>query len=336
MEKLILKDLDSANKILELALPFLDNPDDFNYDFEVNNEQLVVHMKIYGAKFNDSITGQVARGLWEFQREIYRAVAFTLYGQASIKKLTKEDLEKYNLIFKVNDGCTDINASIDSFLKALLEAMSDMNPVQKIVLIVAITSILTFGYVTHDLEGQRIATNNTTQVELAKIELEKARLEAQTKQMELMAKVKENQPIAFVWNESVKEGIKSVAKSLEESDSMDYGDHHLSKESIQRLKQKSPRTAPEEETITDKFTLYGFKEISADHVQFEIRGASGEYTVEMDSDTFSKEEINYLSHIAADISEIEMTIKLITVRDKVKVAYVADFVKLPTQDIAKQ
>lgn len=102
MEKLILKDLDSANKILELALPFLENPDQFNYDFEVNNEQLVVHMKIYGSKFNDSITGQVARGLWEFQREIYRAVAFTLYGQASIKKLTKEDLEKYNLIFKLN------------------------------------------------------------------------------------------------------------------------------------------------------------------------------------------------------------------------------------------
>lgn len=336
MEKLILKDLDSANKILELALPFLENPDQFNYDFEVNNEQLVVHMKIYGSKFNDSITGQVARGLWEFQREIYRAVAFTLYGQASIKKLTKEDLEKYNLIFKVNDGCTDINANIDSFLKALLEAMSDMNPVQKIVLIVAIVSIFTFGYVTIDLEGKRIETESATQIELAKIDLEKARLEAQTKQMELMAKVKENQPIAAVWNESVKEGIKSVAKSLEENDSMDYGDHHLSKEAIQQLKQKSPRTAPEEETITDKFTLYGFKEISAGQVQFDIRGPSGEYTVLMDSDTFSHEEMTYLGHIAADRKTAELTIKLLTVRDKVKAAYVADFEKPDTSLLASE
>lgn len=327
MGKLILKDLSSANEILELALSFLDKPDQFNYDLEVDKEMLVVHMKIYGEKFNDSITGQVARGLWEFQQEIYRAVAFTLYGQASIKKLTKDDIEKYNLIFKVNDGCTDIKAYIDSFLNFLSEAMVNMNPIQKITLTVLVVTILTSGYVTHSLEGQRIDANKEIQLSQNNLELEKAKIDAKTKQMELIAKVKEIQPAVGVWNESVKEGVKSVAKSLEENDSMDYGDHNLSKEVIQQLKQKSPRSAPEEETITDKFTLYGFKEISAGQVQFDIRGPSGEYTVLMDSDTFSQEEMTYLGHIAADRKTAELTIKLLTVRDKVKAAYVADFEK---------
>ena len=311
---------------------------DFNYIFEISDELTALHFKVEGAKFNDSITGQLARGLWEFQREIYKAVAYSLYGQASIRKLTKEDLEKYNIVFFINEGCTDIKAYLEAFLKFLSEQMKDMSPVQKIILITSVFSIITTGVVVLNLEGSKIEAESQVGIELAKIQankevemannaLEQKRIEEQTKQMELLAEVKLNQPALSVWDESIKSGAKSIAKSLEDGDSLSYGDYYLSPETVRQLKQSSPRAYSEEESITDKFTLYGFKELGSGRVQFEIRGASGEYTVETDTETFTAEEINYLSHIAADIGQVVLTIKLITLKDKIKAAFIADFEK---------
>lgn len=326
MEKLILKDIESINVVLELALKNIDTPEQFNYTLDVDSN-FAIYIKLYGNKFNDSITGQVARGLWEFQQEIYRAVAYTLYGQASIKKLTKEDLEKYNLTFHINEGSTEIKAFIQGFFNCLAEALKDMSSAHKALLIAAIASIVTYGYVTHSLESQKIDSNTATSLKKIEADLEEIKLKEHTKHLQLMAEAKKEAETLGVWKESVKEGVKSVAKALDENDSMDFGEYHLPPLAIQQLKQKSPKVTSDESTITDNFTLYGFKEISPSQIQFEIRGASGEYTVLMDSDTFSKEEMNYLTHIAADIDSLKLTIKLITIRDKVKVAYIADFNK---------
>lgn len=324
--KLKLADLDSINSTLQLALDSISNNTAFDYDLEID-KSLCVHIKLYGSKFSNSLTGQAARGLWEFQQEIYRAVAYTLYGQASIKKLTKEDLENYNLVFTINEGSTEVNALLEKFLEFLQEELKGMNPAEKIITLVAIVAIITYGFVTYSLESQRISSTTQISLEQERNKIEEIKEKEHTRHLELMAQVKMQTHIATVWEESVREGVKSIAKSLEEEDSMDFGQYHIPKESIKQLKQKAPKSLPDEDTITDIFTLYGFREISKGEILFEIRGASGEYSVLADQDSFTEEELKYLTHTAADIRPLKMTIKLIMIREKVKAAYISNFEK---------
>src|SRR5690606_23540239 len=116
LNELVLSDLDSANRILEIALKDVWNDQELEYDVVIGQTVSPIHIKRYGDKFDDSITGQLARGIWEFQQEIYRAVAYTLHGVASIQKLSREEIDQYNIVFYISAGCTKADGDLKPFL----------------------------------------------------------------------------------------------------------------------------------------------------------------------------------------------------------------------------
>src|SRR5690606_9232758 len=106
LNELVLSDLDSANRILEIALKDVWNDQEFEYDVVIGETVSPIHIKIYVDNLEDSITGKLARGICEFQLEIYRAVAYTLHGVASIQKLSMAEIDQYNIVFYISAGCT--------------------------------------------------------------------------------------------------------------------------------------------------------------------------------------------------------------------------------------
>ncbi len=331
-ETLVLKGIESANQIIELALNSLRNETEFNYELVISDDIENIEIKVYGDKFHDSITGQFARGIWEFQQEIYRAIAFTIHGVASIRKLSKEELDQYNITFYVKDGCTEIKGVVKPILKFLNKNMENLPPTTKAILIGTIFAILTTGFVVWRMNAQ------DTEVEIARTNQKtiEAVTKEHTKQLELMKDVKTFFPTVQRWEEAAESGAKAMIKSLDDGDSMDYGETHVSSDQVKTIKQKSPRSQPDEDTISGKFELYGFKDITDNKISIEIRNASGEFTVTMEAEDFSPEEFLYIKHKAADNAMIEMTIKKVTVRDRTKEIYVSDFTRNPDDPIESE
>lgn len=310
---LILSDTNSIFNAINTVAQNQQNNPDIDYKLEFNNI-LKIRIKLKGCKFDCTLTGQVIKGLGEFQDEIYRAVAYTLYGEANIRKLTAEELSTYNLVFKLEQGSTAIAAAIDKLVEGVLEALKDMDSKHKVITICSIALMLTGGYVANNILEQKIQSEKQIKLQ-----------QEYTKQIELLTHGTDIIKLTKVWDGATQNAIKAIAKRLDENDSMEYGDYLLSAEAIKEIKRKNPRTTADDHLITDDFVLHGFKDLQNGQTQFEIRGASGEYSVLVDTDTFSSNEISTLSHMAADRKKVKLTIKLTIIRGKIKAAYLEDF-----------
>ena len=83
---------------LEDAIAFLQANDD-NAAYTLAGEFFQLKIKVDGARYHSSIPGELARGLWQFQEALYKAVAFSLHGVEDIRKLTAEQREDFEPMF---------------------------------------------------------------------------------------------------------------------------------------------------------------------------------------------------------------------------------------------
>jgi len=195
-------------------------PDRIRFGDELS--KLVINVK--GTTYHSSISGNFARGLGEFQQELYRAVALTTNGVADLRKISKEHYSQYNLVFKVSEGSTELEADVDGFFTTLGKGLSDMSDENKLIAILGIAVIMMAGYALSKLGGKFIG-HKTKIAELrsaAEIENKRAEIEAKglesdaqkeqerTKQIEAL--VASNKPVK-IFSQAMENGAKSIIKN---------------------------------------------------------------------------------------------------------------------------
>lgn len=96
-----------------------------------------VNFKIYGdpSRYNGTLPAFLAQGLCEFQTEIYKIFTLIKYKTDNLQRLTSQDKEDAEIIFTIDEGCTDIIAALtdlfEAFGKAFEKVTHGMSPAQK-------------------------------------------------------------------------------------------------------------------------------------------------------------------------------------------------------------
>ena len=111
-----------------------------------NTQNFEFWVKITGENYNGSFPAPFAESLTEMQRGVYKMAALALYGEENIKRLTHEELAKYEIKFAVKTSSTDVETDIlDIIEKLITQAFQDMTAEQKIA-IIALIAVGYFGY----------------------------------------------------------------------------------------------------------------------------------------------------------------------------------------------
>ncbi|EOI5715339.1 hypothetical protein [Cronobacter dublinensis] len=150
--------------------------------FELFNS---VNFKIYGdpKRYNGTLPASLAQGLCEFQTEIYKVFTLIKYKTDNLQRLTVKDKEEAEIIFSIDEGCTDILAAFTDLIKAFGDAFEKvthgMSPTQKTLCFLFAVTVIGGAWVgTSYLEHQSevVAKQEETKQQEAKLKTENERM----------------------------------------------------------------------------------------------------------------------------------------------------------------
>ncbi|ELY3597510.1 hypothetical protein SMX45_002735 [Cronobacter turicensis] len=144
-----------------------------------------VNFKIYGdpKRYNGTLPASLAQGLCEFQTEIYKVFTLIKYKTDNLQRLTVKDKEEAEIIFSIDEGCTDILAAFTDLIKAFGDAFEKvthgMSPTQKTLCFLFAVTVIGGAWVgTSYLEHQSevVAKQEETKQQEAKLKTENERM----------------------------------------------------------------------------------------------------------------------------------------------------------------
>lgn len=272
---------DYLNKILNDEIEDSEIPDDFL--FEKNSAFLSV--VITGSHYNSTVTGTVSRAIWELQQEIYRAVASTIYGVDSIKKLSKADLDRYNLVITVSQGSSGFLGEISTLLNSLKDSISSMDSKHKLILFLGAVVVITTGLGLTKVKIRDI--ESTERTELSKI---------QTEQMEVVRKAAIQNPLLEKWIDAMTSGSLAITRGASDAESIVIGKEKVLSNEIEIINKRAPRSSLSREIIEGTFHIIEAKEVSLDSEspvrKFWLSANGFEFPVVLDESEFEKNQLD--------------------------------------------
>ncbi|NYT67945.1 hypothetical protein [Pusillimonas noertemannii] len=332
--------------------------DDFSFSekdyesLELFGEIAELAIEISGPNFHGTITGGLARGLWYYQREIYKAVAFAIYNSDNYGRIPKPELKNYTLVFDVDDGCTELLAKTLDIGKSLVEkAMDGMTPKEKAALLLSILlglgGFAAAGWVatafsedyfshktavqTEQYKAAQAEAASETEVERIRAEVERDKIQA-----DLVASAIGSSPIASRFNAATAEGVKSIAKYSPEATSLKVGSVELDRAQIEELNQRSSREIP------DVFNIVGYYRVTSTTeptpegvVRVGLAGNGDEFTAHMnlkDEDHPIADEQSNAVFLAPKTGEkLYINVRMKKASDGIREAYIESFPPAPKQ-----
>lgn len=254
-EVVVLSTHEEALQFLQTLLDPDSSDDSLPEDVDVKGELASMLIEIEGTNYHSSVTGNLSRGLWELQQEIYRAVAATLHGAPNIKRLTKEELHDYNLVIDVEDGCSKLVADLKDIVGHLKDAVNSMESRHKLIFLVTTVVALTAGTGLTWVKHNEIAADKSVRVEQEK-----------TAQMEVVRKAAQEVPALERWVQASENGARSIAKSVSDADSLSIGKESLNKHEIAEVNQRAAKEVSDIFKLTGYFRVTSITEPTADGV----------------------------------------------------------------------
>jgi hypothetical protein len=177
--ELIIRSEDQALEILNL----LNNGVGFDPAIKVTFEGWPkLTIRLIGEDFDRSVPTRIMPAILELQKQVYRLYCRTRYGDENLRKLTKEDRDKLELVVKVDKGSSIFETLLsEPLVKIFQDATSKMTPEQLTMTLIGFGLMLTGGWgwkVYNNRKSQEHALNH--QVELSKIELQKQQIIAES------------------------------------------------------------------------------------------------------------------------------------------------------------
>jgi len=267
----------------------IDRGEEIHYPDQVifAGEVAAIELSVDGPQFHQSVPGSFARGLWGFQEEIYRAVAVSLYGTDDLRRLSREDFENFNLVFKVTEGSTGLGATITDFMAQLSKGLSEMDDAHKLRAILGVATVLTTGYAVHNIgDAHYQAQVKKIEVE-GQVRLEEVRSEAETRRLAEVAQIVDSlvgrDPSVQAFKHATAEGTKHALKSAPNAAAATYGVTSFDQDAIKEITARSARESTDRVTVTDLFMVTGHRRPpGADVARFSLSNRDGEISAIVD------------------------------------------------------
>lgn len=258
-------------------------PDKFVFEGEL----AAIDLKFEGPSFHQSVPGAFARGLWGFQEEVYRAVAYALYETDDLRRLSKEDLQNFNLVFEVHEGSSWLEASITSFMTELGKGLSNMDDTHKLVAILGVAVVLATGYAVGKI-GKAHFDAKTKKIESdGQVRVEEIRSEGETKRLAEVASIIDaavgKNPVVEAFKAATAEGTKQAVKAAPDAVSATYGLTSFDQDAIREITARSTREATDRVMLKDWFIVTGHKRpAGADVARFNLVNKDNELSAIID------------------------------------------------------
>ena len=218
------------------------------------SELTTLTIKIKGDQFDGTITGEVARALWELQAAYYRVAATVLHGSSNIAALTEEERSSLELVFSVDKGCSEYVVHLGRFIKSILvEVVRNMDPKYASLVIVLTFALAVGGCNCHTwLENQK-------QIELKKLENAKDAEREKTirESYERIENIVSDyaSPLANV----LESNAPKIAKAAHGATEVNVGNKHFDRSDIEELNKRAPRSKAKTETRSMSLKVRGFE-----------------------------------------------------------------------------
>lgn len=219
---------------------------------ELSNLQFVFE----GPGFKHAIPGDLAKGIATYQEQIYRAAKYALYGRDGRFQLTIDQRKAFELVFVVNDGCTELLASVGKIVEALAAGVTGMDSTTLAIVIILVVLILVGGYVAikiHDgiqnTKQKKIEEDgrNTGLDAAAKIASDMAK-----SQLEVVRALTADGKFAVAKRFEVAQeaGVKEILKSVPQATEVEVNGVEFDSDDIREIKRRARRSKSAYEEVT--------------------------------------------------------------------------------------
>lgn len=262
-------------------------------------------IEIKGENYNASLPADALNGLYEFQYSLYRAVAYVLHGEDDVRRLSKEDLQKFELVFEFAEGSTLIEASIEKILEGLAEGMKSMDSAHKAAVAVLFAIILTSGYVFTNVTEVEAEARKAQVAAETSVRLEEFR----TQQMGMMADALSGRDIYGKTIEHLTQGGKQIVKGASDAESISQGAVVVTQKAIEDVSQRAKRQRSKLEPTGGTFMVIKTESKETGLTRFMISEIGGEeYFAYVMHDMVLDEEIAAIWDAAKSRSPIYLEI----------------------------
>jgi hypothetical protein len=315
---------------IEEGLRFLESgPDDIEFgDVTFGGELAGFTAIVDGKNYHGTVPGGLARGLWELQEELYRAVAFALYGEDSYRRLTEEQKAQFELIFEVREGSTDLFAPLKDFLTKLGEGFQNMESGHKMKTLIAIVLILAGAYgATKVCESiseskQKLATLEADAKEKEGTrQLAIAQEAAKTEQFRLIADIVRKDETASRFAKATEEGTKAIIKGASDATRIKIGRASFNRSDIIEVNQRAAKESAQARIVTDVYKIIRADARDGGVTRFLIADSAGaEFSAIVVDEEFDAKQLNRLWEAVRNRTKIKLEVNVASVRNQVKSA----------------
>ena len=281
---------------------------DDKINVQLDGELKTLTIEIEGPMFHGALTGELSRGLAEFQDEIYRAARFVLLDDKG--RLSASQKAAFELEIEVDKGCTLINIDLGKIADAVSGALQTMTSGELIGLGVAIAAVLGAAWLAKSWvsEHYKASTERTGQTEETK------RLVAVTQMAQVLA-----DPRVQRFAEAGANGAREVAARATGAVSVKVGRVEFDQDDLAALNKRSPRSTAEKINETGKFRIFNLEAVDQT-LKATINGScvSGEFDAVVYKEDFSEAQLVALSVALSLGTEIELEIQAARVGERIR------------------
>lgn len=307
---------------LEEALDFLsyyeadqESAPDVVFAGEIN----LLRAGIEGNRYHSTIPGELARGLWEFQEAMYKAVAFALYEVEDIRKLTAAQRRDFELVFKVSEGSTDLAAMLEGFFKKLGEGFLTMDSKHKAYTLVAIAAIVGASLAASKI----IEINAAVRTEEVKAQLNISLEAEKTKQFEVFGRVANGSPVTSKFSKAVEDGSRAIVRSVPDAESVKIGRVKLDRVDIEEVNQRAVKEKASADILTEDFVIFGTQSRDSGFTKYLLARRDGsEFYVTVSHEEHKPEDLDKIWAAARDRKPIALEINATFIRGVVRSAQI--------------
>ena len=255
-----------------------------------------INIKIVGRSYNGSFPASFAQSLVEIQENFYRAVSLALFGEENLKRLNSSHRNDYQLIFTIKDGSTEVESNFKkSLINLFTTAMSDMSPLHKLILLIALAFIASGTFVTSKYLDLCASSSKDTE---------------QTKRInQIIDKLTEN-------NEK---NVIAILKGIKDADKAIINKVEYSKTDIQDANMRANRISHTSETMIDDFRIFAVETKHQTISKFTLSNPkTGEFTAVFEEDKFNQEDIDKIWDAIRNKRQIKLVLDLDKKENKIK------------------
>lgn len=313
------KTISTFEEALSYLAEFSDGREEYAPNVIFEGEVSNIALDVSGTRYHSSIPGELARGLWEYQEAIYKAVSFALYGVEDIRKLTTAQRQDFELVFTVSEGSTGLMAPLKDFLTKLGEGFLTMDSKHKAYTMVAIGVILTLGYAATNI----VESSSTVKKDDIKATLAIRQEEEKTKQFEVIARLASVNQVAAGFAKASEDGARSIVRSAPDATHIKLGRAQLNRSDIEEVNQRAVKEKASAQIIQEDFRVFGTQSRDASATRYLLARKDGtEFSVVVSHDEHTAVDLEKIWSAARDRKPIALEVNATIVRGAIRAAQV--------------